>query len=69
MSDGFEVAIFHNRGVEDTAYTSIEFANLASTEELEKTIAFVREQAGSDAELVGIGLSMGANLLLKIAGV
>ena len=31
-------------------------------------MAFMRSQAGKDAELVGIGLSLGANTLLKIAG-
>ena len=28
----------------------------------------MRDYAGKDAEIVGIGLSMGANTLLKIAG-
>lgn len=68
LSDGFEVAVFHNRGVCQTPYTSLEFANLARTEEIERTLAFVKEKAGEDADLVGVGLSMGANLMVKIAG-
>ena len=69
MSDGFEVAVFHNRGVENTQYTSAQFASLASTEEIESALEYLRQQAGQDAELVGVGLSMGANLMVKIAGI
>ena len=68
ISDGFEVAIFHNRGVENTPYTSFMFADLSRTEELERTLDFVREKAGPEADLVGVGLSLGANTVMKIAG-
>ena len=68
LSDGFEVTVFHNRGVCNTPYTSLEFADLTRTEEVEKAMAFVKEKAGPDADLVGVGLSMGANLMVKIAG-
>ena len=68
MSDGFEVAVFHNRGVENTPYTSLKFTDLSGTEELERTLAFVREKAGPEADLVGVGLSLGANTVMKIAG-
>ena len=68
ISDGFEVAVFHNRGVENTQYTSVKFASLASTEEIDKALEYIQQQAGPNAEIVGVGLSMGANLLLKAAG-
>ena len=38
LSDGFEVAVFHNRGVENTEYTSTMFADLSRTEESEKAL-------------------------------
>ena len=34
LSDGFEVAVFHNRGVCNTPYTSLEFADLSRDEEV-----------------------------------
>mmetsp|Transcript_33693 Transcript_33693/g.41536 ORF Transcript_33693/g.41536 Transcript_33693/m.41536 type:complete len:168 (-) Transcript_33693:700-1203(-) len=68
LSDGFEVAVFHNRGVCNTPYTSLEFADLTRTEEVERALAFVKEKAGAGAELTGIGLSMGANVMMRAAG-
>jgi len=68
LSDGFEVAVFHNRGVCNTPYTSLEFADLSRNEEVQKALAFVQKEAGSNADLVGIGLSMGANVMTKAAG-
>ena len=67
LSDGFEVALYNPRGLGKNAYTSVQFADLTATEEFEKLFTFIKENA-PDAELVGIGLSMGANTLLKIAG-
>ena len=68
LSDGFEVAIFHNRGVCNTPYTSMEFADLTRMEEVERALEFVKEKAGPDADLVGVGLSMGANVMVRAAG-
>ena len=69
LSDGFEVAIFHNRGVSNTPYTSLRFANLTSNEEVERALDFVKEKAGPGAELCGIGMSMGANVMMRTAGI
>lgn len=41
LSDGFEVAVFHNRGVCDTPYTSLEFADLTRNEDVDSALAFV----------------------------
>mmetsp|Transcript_19502 Transcript_19502/g.24100 ORF Transcript_19502/g.24100 Transcript_19502/m.24100 type:complete len:137 (-) Transcript_19502:553-963(-) len=68
LSDGFDVAIFHNRGVSNTPYTSLHFADLSKTEEVDKALKFVVDMAGPGAELVGIGLSMGGNIMLRAAG-
>lgn len=68
---GYVVAVFHNRGVGNTEYTSPEFADLSRSEELEKAIDhMVSKFKNSEHEcyFVGVGMSMGANLLLKIAG-
>ena len=43
LSDGFEVAVFHNRGVCDTPYTSLEFADLTRTEEVDCALDFVKQ--------------------------
>ena len=68
LSDGYDVVVYNARGLGKTEYTSIQFANLTDTEEFERTFQFMKDYAGKDAEIVGIGLSMGANTLLKIAG-
>ena len=41
LSDGFEVAIFHNRGVCKTPYTSLKFADLTSNEEHERSLEYI----------------------------
>ena len=41
---------------------------MTRTEEIRRAIEFLREKAGPDADLVGVGLSMGANLMIKLAG-
>lgn len=64
LSDGFEVAVFHNRGVCNTPYTSLDFADLSSSEEMDRALAFVSEKS-EGADLVGIGLSMGGNVMLR----
>lgn len=35
---GYIVGVFHNRGVGDTEYTSPDFADLTSSEEIEKAL-------------------------------
>lgn len=69
LSDGFEVAVFHNRGISNTPYTSLEFTDLTRNEDVERALNFVKERAGVDSNLCGIGLSMGANVLMRIAGI
>ena len=41
---------------------------MTRTEEIHRALDFVKEKAGPDADLVGVGLSMGSNLMLKAAG-
>ena len=41
---------------------------MTRTEEVHRALEFVQEKAGPEADLVGIGLSMGSNLMLKTAG-
>ena len=68
MSDGFEVVVYNARGFGGNAYTSPKFADLTSTSEFDTMFTAIRERAGEDAELVGVGVSLGANTLLKVAG-
>jgi len=63
--DGYEVAVLHNRGVCDTEYTSPEFADLTRNEEFVKGLEFIRKN--TTKKLVGVGLSMGGNMMMKIA--
>lgn len=65
LENGYEVAVLHNRGVGDTEYTSPAFQNLTSTEEFFKGLRYIRENTGK--KMVGVGLSMGGNLLMKTA--
>ena len=41
---------------------------MTRTEEVHRALEFVQEKAGPEADLVGVGLSMGSNLMLKTAG-
>lgn len=69
---GYIVGIFHNRGVGDTEYTSTQFADMSSSEEIEKAIQHMVNKYQKDKNdrvyFTGIGLSMGANLLMKTVG-
>jgi len=67
LESGFEVAVLHNRGVGNTPYTSTHLYDLSSSAELRKMISFVKYEA-PDADLVGIGLSLGGNNIMRIAG-
>lgn len=67
---GYIVGVFHNRGIK-TEYTSPHFPDLSSCEELKEAVKHMTSKfkdRGDKVHFVGIGLSMGANLLLKIAG-
>jgi predicted alpha/beta-fold hydrolase len=65
LDNGYEVAVLHNRGVGDTEYTSPEFADLSRNEEFVKSLEYIKKN--STKKLVGVGLSMGGNMLMKIA--
>ena len=68
MSDGFDVAVFHHRGVCRTPYTALGFASLSSTEEVDVAMDFIKKEAGPDTDFVAIGLSMGANIMVRYVG-
>ena len=68
LSDGFEVVVYNARGFGGTPYTSVKFADLTSTEEYDRIFEYLRDKTSGKAELVGVGISLGANTLLKIAG-
>merc|ERR1712079_717727 len=51
-----------------TPYTSLEFTDLSRDEEINVCLDFIKEKAGPDADLVGVGLSMGANVMVRAAG-
>ena len=60
--------MLHSRGVGNSHYTTAKFTDLSSNLELETCLNFIKDEAGSEADLVGIGLSMGGNLIMKLAG-
>lgn len=64
------VGVFHNRGIL-TEYTSPEFADLTRNEEIEKALAHMQKKFGNrpNPRYVGVGMSMGANLMLRMAGI
>ncbi len=57
--------MLHNRGVGETEYTSPHFVDLTSNEEAFKSLNYIRTH--SDKTMVGVGLSMGGNILLRNA--
>ncbi|CDW76738.1 esterase lipase thioesterase family protein [Stylonychia lemnae] len=66
---GYIVGIFHNRGI-DTEYTSPHFADISSSEEMDVALKHMIKKFSDkpNPRYVGVGMSMGANLMLKIAG-
>lgn len=42
MAEGFEVAVFNNRGVSETEYTSPEFYNFVRQEEPHMALEFIK---------------------------
>lgn len=65
IEDGFDVCVLHNRGVGDTEYTSPHFVDLTSNEEAFKSLNYIK--AHSKKTMVGVGLSMGGNILMRNA--
>jgi uncharacterized protein len=63
--DGFDVTVVHHRGVGNTEYTSAHFADLTSNEEFFTALNHIR--ASTDKRMVGIGMSMGANMIMRVA--
>jgi predicted alpha/beta-fold hydrolase len=66
---GYIVGVFHNRGV-TLEYTSPELADLSSSAEIETAIAHMQDKfkGHPNPVYVGVGMSMGANLMLRVAG-
>ena len=68
---GYTVGVFHNRGVA-SEYTSPMFQDLSSSEEINTAIRHMIQKFRSadmkETYFVGIGMSMGANLMMKVAG-
>ena len=65
---GYVVAVFHNRGV-TLEYTSTIFADLTSSAEVELALTRMQQKfQGEPTVFVGVGMSMGANIMLRVAG-
>ena len=66
---GYIVGVFHNRGVA-SEYTSPVFPDLCNSDEIDTAIRYmVQKHSGQKRTyFVGVGMSMGANLMLRIAG-
>lgn len=69
QDNGYIVGVFHNRGVV-TEYTSPKFTDLSSSEEIEKALQHMINKFRNkpNVHFVGVGMSMGANLMLRVAG-
>ena len=65
LEEGYEVCVMHHRGVGETEYTSAQFADLTSDEEWSTALSYIRQR--TDKIMVGVGLSMGGNLLIRNA--
>ena len=67
LENGYEVVLLNAIGSANMDYTSPEYTNLSTNTEFMKCLAEVRKQA-PDADLFAIGMSLGANRMLKLAG-
>ena len=66
---GYIVGVFHNRGV-TLEYTSAELPDLSSSHEIEMAIQRMVAKFNDKPNpiYVAVGMSMGANLMLRVAG-
>ncbi|CDW71298.1 embryogenesis-associated protein emb8-like [Stylonychia lemnae] len=66
---GYIVGVFHNRGIQ-SEYTSPMFLDITSSSEIDAALKHMQQKFQNKAHprYVGVGLSLGANLMLKIAG-
>jgi predicted alpha/beta-fold hydrolase len=67
---GYICGVFHNRGI-NHEYTSPKFADLSSEEEVDKVLKHMVNKFKDYPEphYLGIGASMGANIMLRHAGI
>lgn len=65
QESGFEVVVLHNRGVSNTEFTSPMFTDLTSNEEYFAALRYVAAVSGKP--MVGVGMSLGANMLMRTA--
>jgi uncharacterized protein len=66
---GYIVGVFHNRGV-TLEYTSALFPDLSSSDEINTALDHMVTKFSDhpNTHFVGVGMSMGANLMLRVAG-
>ncbi|CAG9330306.1 unnamed protein product [Blepharisma stoltei] len=67
QSKGFRVAVFHGRGISGTPLTTPRANHLGLPSDLDFAVNTIHSRY-PEAHLVGLGTSMGANLILKYAG-
>ena len=67
LSRGYRVGVMQMRGINGTPMTSCKLANAGVSEDLREGLDIVRNHYPT-AKIAAIGMSMGANLVLKYAG-
>ena len=67
INTGFTTVVFHNRGINGTALTTPEPFSGVKLDDIENTIKYIQNKY-EKAELYGVGLSLGGNLILRYAG-
>ena len=67
ISLGFRVCVMQMRGINGTPMTSCKLPNAGMSGDIEEGLEVIQGRY-PQAEIVGIGMSMGANLVLKYAG-
>jgi predicted alpha/beta-fold hydrolase len=56
----------HSRGCGFTEITTPQTINGASTSDLRQTLMHIRNKLAPDTPMVGIGFSLGSNILVKV---
>ncbi|CAK4213604.1 unnamed protein product [Aphanomyces euteiches] len=68
LRDGWRVVVMNARGCGNTPVTSPQFLSASFTEDIREVVALLRKDYVPTAPLVGVGFSMGSNVLVKFVG-
>jgi predicted alpha/beta-fold hydrolase len=63
----YRAVVYNARGCGFTNVETPQLFNASITDDIREALAHVQKQIGQDAPLIGIGFSLGSNILVKVS--